>query len=85
MGHVLIKWDSTVILCGDMNIDIIKVNDLAYRIYRDILKGHGLKQHVTPPTRNRTWHHATCHSANKEQDMASRNMSLSQQGTIPRF
>ena len=57
MGHVLIKWDSTVILCGDMNIDIIKVNDLAYRIYRGILKGHGL----------------------------TRNMSLSQQGTIARF
>ena len=51
MGHVLIKCDSTVILCEDMNIDIIKVNDLAYRIYRGILKGHGLTQHVTQPTR----------------------------------
>ena len=42
MGLVLIKWDSNVILCGDMNIDIHKVNDPAYRIYRDILKRHGL-------------------------------------------
>ena len=42
MGQVLIKWDSTVILCGDMNIDIHKVNDPAYRLYRDILKTHGL-------------------------------------------
>ena len=42
MGQVLIKWDSNVILCGDMNIDIHKVNDPAYRLYRDILKKHGL-------------------------------------------
>ena len=64
MGQVLIKWDSAVILCGDMNIDIIKVNDPAYRLYRDIfndpayrlyrdiLKGHGLTQPVTQPSRN---------------------------------
>ena len=52
MGQLLIKWDSTVILYGDMNIDIIKVNDPAYRLYRDIFKGHGLTQHVTHPTRN---------------------------------
>ena len=42
MGQVLLKCDSTVILCGDMTIDIIKVNDPAYRLYRDILKRHGL-------------------------------------------
>ena len=35
-----------------MNIDIIKINDPAYRLCRDILKGHGLTQHVTQPTRN---------------------------------
>ena len=52
MGQVLMKWDSTVILCQDMNIDIINVNDPAYRLYRDILKGRGLTQHVTQPTRN---------------------------------
>ena len=52
MGQVLIKWDSTIILCGDMNINIIKVNDPAYKLYRDILKGHGLTQHVHQPTRN---------------------------------
>ena len=35
-----------------MNIDIIKVIDPAYRLYHDILKGHGVTQHVTQPTRN---------------------------------
>ena len=35
-----------------MNIDIIKVNNPAYRLYRDILKGHGLTQHVIQPIRN---------------------------------
>ena len=29
MGLVLIKWDSAVILCADMNIGKIKVNDPA--------------------------------------------------------
>ena len=52
MGQVSIKWNSTIILCGDMNIDKIKVNNPAYRLYRDVLKGHGLTQHVTQPTRN---------------------------------
>ena len=52
MDQVLVKWDSTVILCGDMNIGIIKVSNPAYRLYCDILKGHGLTQHVTQPTRN---------------------------------
>ena len=53
MDQVLLKWDNTVILCGDMNIDTIKVNDTAYRLYCDILKGYGLNP--------------TCHSVNKEQ------------------
>ena len=35
-----------------MNIDIIKVSNQAYRLYRDILKGHGLSQHVIQPIRN---------------------------------
>ena len=52
MGLVLIKWDRAVILCADMNIGKIKVNDPAYRLYRHILKGHGLTQYVTQPTRN---------------------------------
>ena len=38
MGQVLLKWDSTVILCGYMNIDIIKVSDPVHRLYRDILR-----------------------------------------------
>ena len=38
----MVKWDSTVISCGDMNIDIIKINNPGYRLYCDILKGHGL-------------------------------------------
>ena len=42
MGQVLKKWDSTVILCEDMNIYIHKVNDPAYGLHRDILKRHGL-------------------------------------------
>ena len=51
MGQVLLKWYKTVILFGDLNIDIIKVNP-AYRLYHDILKGHDLTQHITQPTMN---------------------------------
>ena len=52
MGQDLMKWDSTVILCRDINIDITNVSDPANRLYRDIFQGHGLTQHVTQPTRN---------------------------------
>ena len=37
-----------------MNIDIIKVNDPAYRLYRDILEGHGLTQHATQPLKEQS-------------------------------
>ena len=52
MGQVLLKWDSTVIYCGDMSIAIIKVNIPVYRLSRDILKEHGLIQQVTQLIRN---------------------------------
>ena len=52
MDQVLLKWDNTVILCGDTSIAIIKVNNPVYRFYRDILKEHGLTQHVTQSIRN---------------------------------
>ena len=52
MGQVLLKWDSAVIFRGDTNIGIIKVNNPMYILYRDILKEHGLTQHVTRPIRN---------------------------------
>ena len=47
------KWDSTTILCGDMNINTLNKECHSLKLYQAILEGHGLKQHIIQPTRQR--------------------------------
>lgn len=42
--------DNNLILCGDMNLDILKNTSQASE-YRDMLSGHGLKSLINTPTR----------------------------------
>ena len=54
IAQISTKWDSTIILCGDLNIDY-KIKDCpSYKLYNDILNSHQLTQHILIPTRNGT-------------------------------
>ena len=52
IAQLAAKWDSTIILCGDLNIDCVKTVCPSYKLYYEILNAHNLKQHINQPTRN---------------------------------
>jgi len=51
LAYVSTIWTGPIIITGDTNIDMFEKDSNIVKEYTDILENHGLKQHISKPTR----------------------------------
>ena len=51
LSYACSRWNNSIVICGDMNFDLSKPDELIQKRYLSILSSHNLNQHVKKATR----------------------------------
>ena len=51
LSYACSRWNNSIVICGDINFDLSKLNQPIQKCYLSILSSHYLSQHIRKPTR----------------------------------
>ena len=51
LSYACSRWNNSIVICGDINFDLSKLNQPIQKCYLSILSSHYLSQHIKKPTR----------------------------------